>query len=200
MYQPFCPEVILTYSQIARGASHSPWRSSWTPWSSASWSGKYSPQLWFKTITSLRLNVSLRSDQYPNVSFNLSISWCRISCSNVQSLSFLRSIKANICIRDLIDQTRYIFYAENTEPPLEKAKTMRNNKAVDGSQSPSAMLHQAVECWDGWPSPPTQDVPPPITWCNVGIVGWDQPRMQPSLSLCVISTHIYYCPNLPTLF
>ena len=42
--------------------------------------------------------------------------------------------------------------------------------------------------------------PPPITWCNVGIVGWDQPRMQPSLSLCVISTHIYYCPNLPTLF
>ena len=24
MYQPFCPEVILTYSQIARGASHSP--------------------------------------------------------------------------------------------------------------------------------------------------------------------------------
>ena len=32
--------------------------------------------------------------------------------------------------------------------------------------------------------------PPPITWCNVGIVGWDLPRMQPSLSLCVISTHI----------
>ena len=89
---------------------------------------------------------------------------------------------------------------KNTEPPLEKAKTMRNNKAVDGSQSPSAMLHQAVECWDGWPSPPTQDAPAPITWCNVGIVGWDQPRMQPSLSLCVISTHIYYCPNLPTLF
>ena len=122
MCQPFCPEVILTYLQIARRASHSPWRSSWTPWSSAFWFGKYSPQLWFKTITSLRLNVSLRSDQYPNVSFNLSISWCRISCSNVQSLSFLRSIKANICIRDLIDQTLYIFYAEKHRTPFWKGQ------------------------------------------------------------------------------
>ena len=49
---------------------------------------------------------------------------------------------------------------KNTEPPLEKAKTMRNNKAVDGSQSPSAMLHQAVECWDGWPLPPPKTSPP----------------------------------------